>query len=80
AATNEQNNALLLTDDDIESFERSTTPATNNTSPTHLTTISSSVNKSALFCSFVAALSNSSSLTLSNPRAVNDEPIKFLTS
>ncbi|CAF5157056.1 unnamed protein product, partial [Rotaria sp. Silwood1] len=42
AATNEQNNALLLTDDDIESFERSTTPATNNTSPTHLTTISSS--------------------------------------
>jgi hypothetical protein len=42
AATNEQNNELLLIDNDIENFERSTTPATNNTSPTHLTTISSS--------------------------------------
>jgi hypothetical protein len=42
AATNVQNNELLLIDNDIDSFERSTTPATNNTSPTHLTTISSS--------------------------------------
>ncbi|CAF2494354.1 unnamed protein product [Rotaria sp. Silwood2] len=42
AATNEQNNALLLIDNDIESFERSTTPATSNTSPIHLTTVSSS--------------------------------------
>jgi hypothetical protein len=42
AATNEQNNELILIGDDIESFERSTTPATNNTSPTHVTTISSS--------------------------------------
>ncbi|CAF0743299.1 unnamed protein product [Adineta steineri] len=42
AATNEQNDELLLIDNDIDSFERSTTPATNNTSPTHLTTLSSS--------------------------------------
>lgn len=42
AATNQQNNELLLIDNDIENFERSTTPATNNTSPTHLTTVSSS--------------------------------------
>lgn len=42
AATNEQNSALLLIDDDIDRFERSTTPATNNTSPIHITTISSS--------------------------------------
>jgi hypothetical protein len=42
AATNEPNNELLLIDNNIESFERSTTPATNNTSPTHVTTISSS--------------------------------------
>jgi hypothetical protein len=39
AATNEQNNELLLIGDDIESFERSTTPATNNTSPIHSATI-----------------------------------------
>ena len=42
AATNQQNPGLLLIDDDIDSFERSTTPATNNTSPTHLTRTSSS--------------------------------------
>ncbi|CAF0936260.1 unnamed protein product [Adineta ricciae] len=42
AASNEQNNELLLIDNDIDSFERSTTPATNNTSPTHLTAKSSS--------------------------------------
>jgi hypothetical protein len=42
AATNEPNNELLLIDNNIESFERSTTPTTNNTSPTHVTTISSS--------------------------------------
>jgi hypothetical protein len=46
AATTEQNNELLLIDDDIESFERSTTPATNNTSPTHLTTMSASSSSS----------------------------------
>ena len=42
AATNEQNSEVLLIDNDIESFERSTTPATNNTSPTHVTAVSSS--------------------------------------
>lgn len=47
AATNEQNSELLLIDNDIESFERSTTPATNNTSPTHLTTVSSSSSSTA---------------------------------
>jgi hypothetical protein len=47
AATNEQNNELLLIDNDIESFERSTTPATNNTSPTHITTVSSSSSSTA---------------------------------
>lgn len=41
AATNETTNELLLLDNGIESFERSTTPATNNTSPTHATAISS---------------------------------------
>ena len=38
AASNEQTNEFLLIDNDIESFERSTTPATNNTSPTHIAT------------------------------------------
>jgi hypothetical protein len=38
AATNEQNNTDLLIDDDMDSFERSTTPATNHTSPIHLLT------------------------------------------
>ena len=47
AATNEPNSELLLIDNDIENFERSTTPATNNTSPTHLTTISSSSSSTA---------------------------------
>jgi hypothetical protein len=42
AATNEQNNELPVIDNDIDSFERSRTPATSNTSPTHLPTISSS--------------------------------------
>jgi hypothetical protein len=40
AATNEQNNTDLPIDDDMDSFERSTTPATNNTSPTQLLTSS----------------------------------------
>ena len=35
AASNEQNTDFLLLDNDIESFERSTTPATNHTSPIH---------------------------------------------
>ncbi|CAF3606065.1 unnamed protein product [Rotaria socialis] len=38
AATNEQNTNDLLIDDDMDSFERSTTPATNTTSPTNLLT------------------------------------------
>ncbi|CAF2150156.1 unnamed protein product [Rotaria magnacalcarata] len=42
AATNEQNSAFLLIDNDIESFERSKTPATNNTSPIHAITMPSS--------------------------------------
>ena len=46
ATTNEQNNNFLSIDDNIGSFERSTTPMTNNTSPTHLTTISSSSSSS----------------------------------
>ena len=41
AASNEATSEFLLIDNDAESFERSTTPATNNTSPTHATTISS---------------------------------------
>jgi len=41
AASNETNNDFLLLENDIENFERSTTPATNNTSPTHITTASS---------------------------------------
>jgi hypothetical protein len=40
AATNQPNNNDLLIDDDMDSFERSTTPATNNTSPTQLLTSS----------------------------------------
>lgn len=47
AATNEQNSEVLLIDNDIDNFERSTTPATNNTSPTHLTTVSSSSSSTA---------------------------------
>ena len=35
AASNEQTDHGLLINDRMESFERSTTPATNNTSPTH---------------------------------------------
>ena len=38
AATNAQTNTDVLIDDDMDSFERSRTPATNNTSPTHLLT------------------------------------------
>ncbi|CAF4519218.1 unnamed protein product, partial [Rotaria magnacalcarata] len=38
AATNEQNTNDLLIDDNMDSFERSTTPATNTTSPTNLLT------------------------------------------
>jgi hypothetical protein len=38
AATNQQNTNDLINDDDMESFERSTTPATNNASPIHLLT------------------------------------------
>jgi hypothetical protein len=38
AATNAQNTTDVLIDDEMDSFERSTTPATNNTSPTHLLT------------------------------------------
>ncbi|CAF1330304.1 unnamed protein product [Rotaria sordida] len=40
AATNEQNTNDLPIDDDMDSFERSKTPATNNTSPTNLLTSS----------------------------------------
>ncbi|CAF4202110.1 unnamed protein product, partial [Rotaria sp. Silwood2] len=40
AATNEQNTNDLLIDNDMDSFERSTTPVTNNTSPTNLLTSS----------------------------------------
>ncbi len=38
AASSEQNANNLLIDDDMESFERSTTPATDQTSPIHLLT------------------------------------------
>jgi len=38
AATNKQNTNDLFIDDDMDSFERSTTPATNTTSPIHLLT------------------------------------------
>ena len=41
AASNEATSEFLLIDNDAESFERSTTPATNNTSPTHIPTTSS---------------------------------------
>jgi hypothetical protein len=41
AASSEPNSEFLLIDNDIDSFERSTTPATNNASPIHVMTASS---------------------------------------
>jgi len=42
--------------------------------------ISLSSRRKSVFCSLLAALSNSSSFILSKPNADKDEPIKFLTS
>lgn len=42
--------------------------------------MSLSISRRSLLCSLDAALSNSSSLTLSKPSAVSDEPIRSFTS
>jgi hypothetical protein len=81
AATNAQNNTDVLIDDDMDSFERSTTPATNNTSPTHLLTsttkqITRPVNIPNSFSNDYFSHSPSAKSPFDAPNQLFDEPLE----
>ena len=48
AASSEPNNDFLSIDNELDNFERSATPATNNQSPTHASMISSTTSKNTI--------------------------------
>jgi hypothetical protein len=81
AATNAQNTTDVLIDDDMDSFERSTTPATNNTSPTHLLTsttkqITRPMNIPNSFSNDYFSHSPSAKSPFDAPNQLFDEPVE----
>ena len=74
AATNAQNSTGLLIDDDMDSFERSTTPATSNTSPAKQ--ITRPVNIPNSFPNDYFSPSSSAKSPFDAPNQLFDEPLE----
>jgi len=74
AATSAQNNTDLSIDDDMDSFERSTTPATSNTSPTKQ--ITRPVNIPNSFPNDYFSPSSSAKSPFDTPNQLFDEPLE----